>query len=406
MSGSQPTDADLVILRQMEDEFDAIVDDMLRRARTVPIYAAYSSPEFLAAAHAHCSQHMHAYLTVARERRPLTPDELTFVTDQAALRAGQGVALDPMLQVYRMGHEAIFHAIMRIGDGRPDLTAGVVALTALTLPHVDMITKAFTDAYLDAAQGAEASATEAERRDLIDEVLRGSVGADDAEARARSIGVDVDGPFVVVVGGAPPSASVDADALRALARAVASGSLLRPDRALLAVVREREVVALFPWKPPHTDVRARVDQALADVGAGTLAVGAGLPCHRFGELQRGYAEAWSMLRRARPGEVRWLGDLGPAEYLALTADETSRRLIDEAVRATLERDHEQGGPLLETLRAFAACDLNAAATGQRLHLHANTVRYRLAKVHRDAGRDPARFADLRDLLTAADVLGF
>ncbi|MET8745970.1 PucR family transcriptional regulator [Streptomyces sp. NPDC004728] len=57
-------------------------------------------------------------------------------------------------------------------------------------------------------------------------------------------------------------------------------------------------------------------------------------------------------------------------------------------------------PLLETLRTFLACDGSWARTAETLHLHVNTVHYRIQRVEHFTGRDLSRLADRLDLWAA------
>ncbi len=56
--------------------------------------------------------------------------------------------------------------------------------------------------------------------------------------------------------------------------------------------------------------------------------------------------------------------------------EAARRLLGPLV----EHDAANGSDLLETLWIFALCDRDHKETSQRLHLHRNTLRYRLSKI--------------------------
>ncbi|MCP9953823.1 PucR family transcriptional regulator [Actinomadura madurae] len=58
--------------------------------------------------------------------------------------------------------------------------------------------------------------------------------------------------------------------------------------------------------------------------------------------------------------------------------------------------------LLRTLEHYLACDLNRRATGAALHVHPNTVAYRVRRISALTGLDPSCAGDLR-LLHAALV---
>ncbi len=98
-----------------------------------------------------------------------------------------------------------------------------------------------------------------------------------------------------------------------------------------------------------------------------------------------------VIRRA--SVILRLADLSLLDYLLAKADDTARRLGPSEV-------DRLDAPLRETVLAYAASDLNVGATARRLHLHPNTVHYRLGRVERLTGRDVRRFADVVDLVAA------
>jgi DNA-binding PucR family transcriptional regulator len=53
---------------------------------------------------------------------------------------------------------------------------------------------------------------------------------------------------------------------------------------------------------------------------------------------------------------------------------------------------------VETIRAFATADLNVARAAGQMHVHPNTVRYRLRQIAAKSGYDPRTFAGLVDLI--------
>jgi sugar diacid utilization regulator len=94
-----------------------------------------------------------------------------------------------------------------------------------------------------------------------------------------------------------------------------------------------------------------------------------------------------------------LTDVTLFDHLTATADPSARHLVPEEVRRLVEEP-----ALVETLRAYAAADLNVAEAARRLVVHANTVHYRLGRVQQLSGRDPRRFSDLVEMLAALRLL--
>ena len=89
------------------------------------------------------------------------------------------------------------------------------------------------------------------------------------------------------------------------------------------------------------------------------------------------------------------------EYLTLRADATAGRLIAPAIHEFVMQDARDGAPLITTLRAYVACDLNARRAAERLHIHVNTAHYRLGRIAERTGCDLRRISDLVEILIAA-----
>ncbi|MFJ9247423.1 PucR family transcriptional regulator [Streptomyces sp. NPDC101776] len=56
--------------------------------------------------------------------------------------------------------------------------------------------------------------------------------------------------------------------------------------------------------------------------------------------------------------------------------------------------------LLETLETFLACDGSWARAAEALHLHVNSVHYRIGRIEHFTGRDLSRLYDRLDLWAA------
>ncbi|WP_406258519.1 helix-turn-helix domain-containing protein [Streptomyces chartreusis] len=66
----------------------------------------------------------------------------------------------------------------------------------------------------------------------------------------------------------------------------------------------------------------------------------------------------------------------------------------------IDTGNTSAAPLLHTLRTFLACDGSWARTAEALHLHVNTVHYRIQRIEHFTGRDLSRLADRLDLWAA------
>ncbi|MBD1589880.1 sugar diacid recognition domain-containing protein [Pseudomonas typographi] len=67
-------------------------------------------------------------------------------------------------------------------------------------------------------------------------------------------------------------------------------------------------------------------------------------------------------------------------------------------------EHDRGGVLLATLRAWCAHNGQAQACADALGLHRNSLRYRLERIRGYTGLDPARMADLANLYLGVQLL--
>jgi hypothetical protein len=82
----------------------------------------------------------------------------------------------------------------------------------------------------------------------------------------------------------------------------------------------------------------------------------------------------------------------------------ARRYAEELLAPLVEHDAASGGGLVETLRAFVACQAHIRPTAVLLEVHENTVRYRLNRIRELSGIDPERLEALLRVALAFQVL--
>jgi sugar diacid utilization regulator len=86
--------------------------------------------------------------------------------------------------------------------------------------------------------------------------------------------------------------------------------------------------------------------------------------------------------------------------LATVPDEVRRTFALRVLGAVLDYDKAHDARLRETLETFLALSGSWSQTAAAMHLHVNTVRYRIARVASLTGRDLGRLEDRVDLLLA------
>ncbi|WIX82428.1 helix-turn-helix domain-containing protein [Amycolatopsis carbonis] len=180
-----------------------------------------------------------------------------------------------------------------------------------------------------------------------------------------------------------------------------------PTPTLVATV-DGETFGLFPAhdrlgrlaETLRESVRA-VEPAL---GSARLSVGLSRAPDAAG-LRSGLQEA----RHARtlaalsPGRAAVLAGDEVASHLLLLAavpDDLRRSFGEKVLGPVLAYDAAHGSELLATLKAFLEHSGSWTQTAGALHLHVNTLRYRISRISELTGRDLGRFADRVDLYLA------
>ncbi|MFE3516482.1 PucR family transcriptional regulator [Streptomyces sp. NPDC059166] len=150
-------------------------------------------------------------------------------------------------------------------------------------------------------------------------------------------------------------------------------------------------------------VRAPLAAGLADDGRLTLGVSAAV---HSAEGLRGALEEARHARRvaaARPGPVCAAGHHELASHVLLlpfVPDDVRRAFTARLLDPLRDYDRRHRAELIETLEAFLDCDGSWTRCATRLHLHVNTLRYRVGRIEQLTGRDLSRLEDKLDFFLA------
>lgn len=333
----------------------------------VPEYAYVSDAEL----HDAMTRNISALATALRERRHLTPAELRDFETTVEDRARNGVPIDKYLLAVTTAEATAWEQLWTHGDVRPDSPA---RLEAFNLRFAAM--KAVTSVSVAAHRRIElvTEREQYERRALALRVLlRGGASEQDVREHASRLGLDLDRPYVVVR--ARGRGPVDSDQVqRRLGRT-------HPPYGTFVLWGE-DVVGLVLERPT-------ADHGLVAGVAGPVPLGRASAAHEQATLA--FTTAWALGREG----VHALADLGLTAAVQ-ASDAVGRHLRDRYV-APLRASGTLGEELLVTVRHYLESGSRRDVTAQQLHLHINTVGYRIGRFTELTG------ADLTDLTTLAEL---
>lgn len=115
-----------------------------------------------------------------------------------------------------------------------------------------------------------------------------------------------------------------------------------------------------------------------------LVLGLGRPALGPGQWLQSFAQAresWRLGREWKAAPVTYFGDLGLYQLLTALGDNAeARRFFRKTLGRLMAHDEQHNGELVETLEGFFASHGNLSQTANRLHIHRNTLTYRLERI--------------------------
>ncbi|MGW7447217.1 PucR family transcriptional regulator [Kitasatospora sp. NPDC054795] len=336
---------------------------------------------------------------------PGPAEEFTAVREAAARRAEEGLPLDAVLLAHHLGLEVCWEFVTR--HARDGDAGDLLVLNRLLLDQLRRAATAAGAGYLDGRHPAT-DRRGATRHSLLGALLAGTP-ADGAAGRA---GLRLPTGYAVLclsVADHPDEHSPGIDpgiaARRKLRRFEAELDHRTRQSALTALTPTGGLV-LVPFGPSPGPDGDDPDEAPWPLLAATLAAAArtagapvlaGAASAAPAEVPGAAALAHEVLDVARafgrPPGLHRLDDI-LLEYQLTRPGQARSRL------AALLEPLADSGELLITLRTHLAGGLNRRHTASALHLHPNTVDYRLRRIAALTGLDPTRPADVPRITAA------
>jgi hypothetical protein len=310
-------------------------------------------------------------------------------------RAEQGVPLAVILHSYRIAGKFLWAAILAEAEAAGGSPAALLDAASDLWFIIDELSGVVTASYRDTLDEL-ARRSQQTRNAMLDVLLRGDGDRSRLWEYTAALRLPRQGTFVVAAAQTPqPGVEAIGSPEETLNR--------RGVRSAWRIEVEAQIGVLVLGPPTSI---ASVAEELASRAAG--AVGLSEPYTQLDQTPGALREARLALLAADPPArpvVRY-GEV-PVAVLLLSAPDAADALARAVLGPVLDLPDAECDSILRTLREWFAVDGATSIAAEKLHMHRNTVRYRLRRLEELTGRSlaqPSGLADLHLALEAVRVL--
>jgi len=281
-----------------------------------------------------------------------------------------------------------------LANGTESITTGSLNSESLNsgLTAVERIsaTQGASAAALEwARQNAVDVAEERMRATFVDELLASKIADEQAWVqRGTSLGYDLLQPHVSVLAMAEGAPKWPHSFLNFLKEQSVSIPYSQRDEGVLLFWPVEHPKSGRELKGVMQDFVARFQQNAPQVD---IIIGIGRPAlepSSWLRSQQQARESWRLGKEWHKTAVTYFGDLGLYQLLTNIADShEAGRFFQQTLGRLIEHDKQHNGELIQTLEGFFVCHGNMSQTAKQLHIHRNTLTYRLERISEIARLD-------------------
>jgi hypothetical protein len=313
------------------------------------------------------------------------PDGLDAFRESAIRRFRQGVSIQALLHAYRLWGHTVWEEVQKAPQVLEHPSAGLV-IAGRIMRHVDRVSTAVAEAYLDEAAGLIHD-REKGRRDLLEALIAGNQPVRMA-SYAHRFKLAMDAAYVVVLVRRRPGMGVPEVSLRTCLETVQRSFQDGRIRSALMGTRDEEVVALIEAESiSPLQIRPKLDELASTLPEFLIATSRRR--QGLGEISEGYTDAQSAVTFAmeNPTSRAYLFSDTLLDQIARSSD-FRVDLLDETTHVLADYDLKRHTELLPTIKAYVQSDYKLTQAATLLRVQPNTVKYRLQRVAEVTGHDP------------------
>ncbi|MFF9580795.1 PucR family transcriptional regulator [Streptomyces achromogenes] len=303
------------------------------------------------------TRHYQGLLTGVAARRLPTREEVDAAHALGAERAATGLPLYALVEAYHVGYREMWNVLLaRAQSHDPRAGAQLVSIVGMFWTWVQHSSSAAAEAYGAAVRAADATLLRLTHQ-FLDGLVTAAPAGVDLEQLAAALTFDPAGEFQALCS---PAEDWPDERMMELRHHRWPGTLRCATRGNLMITLAQDI-------PPHAVVEA------ARRHNPDASFGIGLPRTGLPGAAMSMADARAALPLAEPGQVRYFAD----HWLLATLAPTAQRFaVLLEPRREVARQHPE---LAETVLKFAENGFSLSSTARVLHVHPNTVKYRLQR---------------------------
>lgn len=339
------------------------VAEVVHAIRTaMPDYRVVDEAEHIACV----LQQAQGLLASIAQRRGPGPDEVGMARILGSRRAAQGLALENVVGAYHLGAKQMWGLLLERARGEDaDRPAQLLAVVELLWLWIEAVTSAAADGHSAAIQTEQAQRLDAGHR-LLEALYTGQPHRETTLLLARSLNFDPSGRFGAACVLAEPDPEDRLERLRRACRGLrATGH---------AQTRGATIILIVQGASP-TEALQAADLETTPGGVGLTRVGLNGLALSVRDAEKAMALAVHRKNGVVDFAAEWFASILFTEHVELAP-------VLSQPRGPLP------GHLADAVKAYAAEGFSIAAAGEALHVHPNTVKYRLERWRELTGWDP------------------
>jgi PucR C-terminal helix-turn-helix domain len=336
-------------------DFGAVAGDMVAAFRTeIPGYGRLPTAILAERITSIVRGNLELFVRTVLEQREPTEEDLSPFRESTKERAAEGMPLEDLLHAYRLGGRMAWNVLVK--TALPDERYALLDAAELIMGYVDRVSSAVAQSYLEQHQQL----------------------ASEEERRLRAL-------FEALVDGSP----IDSG-LREIA---VPGAPAWEHSQVAASLRLRNILAVTEGERVSGLAGATVPNHALGNGRTLLAAAEPTP---QSDLAIVLEETRFLVELGREHGLK--GELKAEEFLPELLLARSSRLADAVRRRVIgpleDYAERRESDLIGTLETFVASGLDRRGTADRMHVHPNTLDYRLRRIQELTGLDLRRPGDL------------